>query len=57
MNCWHCNTELIWGGDHDLEEEDENYSMVTNLSCPKCESIVDVYLPKEKEGTEDEEQL
>ena len=16
MNCWHCNTELIWGGDH-----------------------------------------
>ena len=17
MNCWHCNTELIWGGDHD----------------------------------------
>jgi hypothetical protein len=26
MNCWHCNTDLIWGGDHDLEEEDENYS-------------------------------
>ena len=19
MNCWHCGTELIWGGDHDLE--------------------------------------
>ena len=17
MKCWHCNTELIWGGDHD----------------------------------------
>ena len=47
MNCWHCKTELIWGGDHDIEEED--YAMVTNLSCPECESIVYVYYPKEKE--------
>tara|TARA_R100001594_G_scaffold93476_1_gene127768 strand:- start:255 stop:440 length:186 start_codon:yes stop_codon:yes gene_type:complete len=47
MKCWHCKTELIWGGDHDLDDEDENYSMVTNLSCPKCESIVDVYYPKD----------
>jgi hypothetical protein len=23
--------------------------MVTNLTCPKCECIVDVYKPKEKE--------
>ena len=22
MNCWHCKTELIWGGDHRLDEED-----------------------------------
>ena len=29
MKCWHCNTELIWGGDHDIEEENEEYSMVT----------------------------
>jgi|TARA_R110000751_G_scaffold6459_2_gene27504 Zn finger protein HypA/HybF involved in hydrogenase expression len=48
MKCWHCGTELIWGGDHDIEEEDDNYQMVTNLSCPKCKSHVDVYLPKEK---------
>ena len=27
MNCWHCKTELIWGGDHDIEDEDEEYSM------------------------------
>ena len=19
MNCWHCNTELIWGGDHEAD--------------------------------------
>ena len=49
MKCWHCDTELIWGGDHDISEEDETYAMSTNLSCPQCESIVDVYLPKEGE--------
>lgn len=44
MNCWHCNTQLIWGGDHDLEPSDsEDYDIVTNLSCPKCESFVEVY--------------
>ena len=48
MNCWHCNTELIWGGDHDIEENNEDYDMVTNLSCPKCHSYVNVYHPSEK---------
>jgi hypothetical protein len=28
MNCWHCNTQLVWGGDHDLEDEAEEYIMV-----------------------------
>ena len=44
MNCWHCGTELIWGGDHDLDEfEDMVYDILTNLHCPKCESYVEVY--------------
>jgi hypothetical protein len=30
MNCWHCNTQLIWGADHDIEEEDTGYIMETN---------------------------
>jgi len=47
MKCWHCKTELIWGGDHDIEDDD-TYSMVTNLSCPKCKTHVEVYLPKEE---------
>jgi len=47
MNCWHCNTKLIWGGDHDVEEEDEPYLMVTNLSCPECGSFVEVWLPRQ----------
>ena len=49
MNCWHCNTELIWGGDHDIEDCEE-YTIVTNLSCPECDSYVEVYLPKDKEN-------
>ena len=47
MKCWHCNAELIWGADHDISHEDDEYQMVTNLSCPNCESIVYVYLPKD----------
>ena len=48
MNCWHCKTELIWGGDDDCDEEMETeYSMVTNLSCPDCGSFVLVYYPQE----------
>ena len=35
MNCWHCKTELIWGGDHSLDGDDYplrsgEYSMITN---------------------------
>ena len=51
MNCWHCGTELIWGSDHDISEEAENCAMLTNLHCPNCQSDVDVWLPKEKEET------
>lgn len=47
MNCWHCKTELIWGGDHDLEDdEDDDHCMVTNLSCPACRSLVYVYMAR-----------
>jgi formate dehydrogenase maturation protein FdhE len=46
MKCWHCDEELIWGGDHDIEEENEEYMIVTNLSCPRCDSYVEVYLPR-----------
>ena len=49
MNCWHCKNELVWGGDHDIEEDiDPDYSMVSNLSCPKCNSAVEVYYPREE---------
>ena len=46
MNCWHCQTELIWGGDFDFEDyglEDEG--IVSNLSCPNCNTYVEVFCP------------
>ena len=48
MRCWACDAELIRGGDHDLEE-DETHSMITNLSCPKCEAYVEVYHGKKED--------
>ena len=51
MNCWSCNTELIWGGDLDTEPEDD-YVIETNLSCPQCEAFVLVYHMKREESDE-----
>ena len=42
MNCYWCDTKLIWGGDHDTEDNTE-YSVITNLTCPKCNSYVEIY--------------
>ena len=47
MKCWHCGAELIWGGDHDCEDDD-HYDMVTNLSCSNCETYVEVWHKFEK---------
>lgn len=54
MNCWYCNHDLIWGGDHDIEHENEEYSIVTNLSCPNCNCFVEVYLPNYMNNEEEE---
>tara|TARA_B100001094_G_scaffold273706_1_gene280252 strand:- start:902 stop:1216 length:315 start_codon:yes stop_codon:yes gene_type:complete len=51
MNCYHCETELIWGGDNTFEDMDlDGEGIVTNLSCPKCEAHIEVY----KQYTEEE---
>jgi hypothetical protein len=42
MKCYNCQTELIWGGDHDCED-DEEHAIVTNLSCPNCGAFHLVY--------------
>ena len=52
MNCWHCGTELIWGGDHTFEDHGlDADGIVSNLSCPNCPVDVLVYynIDREKE--------
>jgi hypothetical protein len=56
MDCWHCGGELVWGGDHDLDD-DEDHSTVTNLTCYQCSSLVLVYLPHSDGGGSDEESI
>tara|TARA_Y100001973_G_C4957458_1_gene213284 strand:+ start:316 stop:483 length:168 start_codon:yes stop_codon:yes gene_type:complete len=44
VNCWHCNTELIWGGDHSYEDYGlDGDGVVVNLSCPSCGAFVISY--------------
>ena len=51
MNCWHCNTELIWGSDFDGEDYGcEDIAIVTNLTCPRCNSYVEVYYPRQDQN-------
>jgi hypothetical protein len=43
LNCYCCGEELIWGGDHDDEDDMGRELIVTNLSCSKCDAFVLVY--------------
>lgn len=58
MNCWHCQSEMIWGGDHSYEDYGmEGEGIVSNFSCSneKCEVTAIVYLPiGENEDDKDE---
>jgi len=39
---------MIWGGDHDCEEMDD-FIIVSNFSCPKCDAFMLFYHPENKE--------
>ena len=46
MKCYFCEGAMIIGGDHDCEDpENDDFSMVTNMSCSKCNRFVLVYHP------------
>ena len=54
MKCYNCQTELIWGGDHDCED-DEEHAIVTNLSCPNCGAFHLVYWGHKEEEDDKED--
>ena len=43
---WHCNTKLLYGGEHDTSQEDEFYESVTYMGCPECGTHVEIYKAK-----------
>ena len=52
MKCWHCNEEVIWGGDHNYEDHGmEGEGIVSNLSCSRGSAFYLCYYPI---GEEDE---
>jgi hypothetical protein len=54
MNCWHCNSKVIWGGDFDYEDYGiDREGIVSNLSCSKCRAYYECYL--DLEDNKDEE--
>jgi hypothetical protein len=53
MDCWICNHQLIWGGDHDFDDFGyDGEGIVSNFSCPECRAFVLVYSSNPGEGEE-----
>ena len=51
ISCPKCkDIEMIWGNDWDNEDEDDKYLIWSQYSCPKCETIVNVYWSEDGEG-------
>ena len=42
--CGRCEgSELLQGGDHDVDDDSAPFGMVSNFSCPTCDVHVEVY--------------
>ena len=53
MKCWHCKSEVIWGGDHSYEDYGmEGEGIVSNLSCSSCNAFYLCYIGEEDEKKE-----
>ena len=54
MKCWHCNSEVIWGGDFDFEDYGmDGEGIVSNLTCSNCKAYYECYLDLEEESNEE----
>jgi hypothetical protein len=43
LNCYCCGAPVIWGGDHDEEDDDGRELIVSNLSCTECDAFYLIY--------------
>lgn len=46
MQCIKCKKEMTWGGDHDIDDSEE-YDIVSNYFCNKCETSLFYYTKNE----------
>ena len=53
LKCFGCAGDVIWGGDHDIED-DEDYFIVSNLSCSNCKAFYLMYHPMPPSDETDE---
>jgi hypothetical protein len=40
MKCYSCKSELIWGADHDIDHEEDEHAIMTELTCCGCGAFV-----------------
>ena len=53
MNCWHCQSKLIWNSDFSYEDYCiDGEGIISVLTCPneKCNAHVEVYLDLDTKG-------
>ena len=51
MKCWTCNEDLDWIEDQEFDdfyESEEEYTIVSNFSCPGCGAYVEFFHPTSK---------
>ncbi len=53
IKCFGCGGDVIWGGDHDVED-DEEYFIVSNLHCTDCTTFYLMYHPTPPSDETDE---
>ena len=57
--CYICGSEVIWGGDHDVDGDSwfsGEFIIESNLHCSSCGAFYLMYHPKSKEDKKDDSQ-
>lgn len=52
MKCFRCGAQVIWGADFTYQDYgiDETDGIVSNFTCPYCNSYYEVYTPINSEN-------
>ena len=50
MKCVICSADLIWQADHDIEEENEEFAILSHYDCPNCKAFIEIYQRKKEKN-------